>query len=96
MSNDQLLNQLTQQAVEARRMVLGQRLTQQFRGAIADGLFKGLRSTSACNWAIAPSTSPAANSGCTDVIGSGVAQAVSSSPAHSIKKGRTVMVMAAQ
>lgn len=43
MNNSQLLNHLTQQAVEARRIVLGERLTQHFRGAIAYGLFKGLR-----------------------------------------------------
>jgi len=43
MDTNQLLNHLTQQAVEARRMVLGQDLSQHFRGAISYGLFKGLR-----------------------------------------------------
>lgn len=43
MNNDQLLNQLTQQAVEARRLMLGRLLFSRLQGAVRYGPLKGFR-----------------------------------------------------
>lgn len=43
MSNDQLLNQLTQQAVETRRLMLGRLLFNRLGGAVGYGLLRGFR-----------------------------------------------------
>ena len=43
MNNDQLLNQLTQQAVEARRLMLGRLLYNRLQGTVGYGPLKGFR-----------------------------------------------------
>ncbi|MCA3419753.1 MAG: hypothetical protein INF88_12730 [Roseomonas sp.] len=43
MNNDQLLNQLTQQAVEARRLMLGRLLYNRLQGIVSYGPLKGFR-----------------------------------------------------
>ena len=43
MNNDQLLNQLTQQAVESRRLMLGRLLYTRLRGTVSYGPLKGFR-----------------------------------------------------
>ena len=43
MNNDQLLNQLTQQAVEARRLMLGRLIYSRLKGTVSYGPLKGFR-----------------------------------------------------